>query len=110
VERGTGVILVMAGGREAIPNLGGSHVAWAALAGLCRQLAAELGPQGVRVAWLLSPGSPKPDEPDPDATRLLLPRRPSYADVANAAVFAASDWAMTMTATEINLTGGAVVD
>ncbi|ANS28533.1 enoyl-[acyl-carrier-protein] reductase [Rhodococcus opacus] len=87
VGRGSGVILVMAGGREAIPNLGGSHVAWAALAGLCRQLAAELGPQGVRVAWLLSPGSPEPGEPDPDATRLLLPRRPSYADVANAAVF-----------------------
>jgi hypothetical protein len=42
--------------------------------------------------------------------RRLLPRRPSYADVANAAVFAASDWAPTMTATEINLTGGAVVD
>jgi hypothetical protein len=31
-------------------------------------------------------------------------------DVANAAVFAASDWAATMTATEINLTGGAVID
>jgi len=28
--RGRGVILVMAGGREAIPRLGGSHVAWAA--------------------------------------------------------------------------------
>jgi NAD(P)-dependent dehydrogenase (short-subunit alcohol dehydrogenase family) len=110
VGRGTGVILVMGGGREAIPNLGGSHVAWAALAGLCRQLAAELGPHGVRVAWLLSPGSPKPDEPDPEADDLLLARRPSYAEVANAAVFAASDWAATMTATEINLTGGAVVD
>jgi 3-oxoacyl-[acyl-carrier protein] reductase len=110
VGRRTGVVLVMAGGREAIPNLGGSHVAWAALAGLCRQLAAELGPHGVRVAWLLSPGSPKPDEPDPEADALLLPRRPSHADVANAAVFAASDWAATMTATEINLTGGLVVD
>jgi 3-oxoacyl-[acyl-carrier protein] reductase len=110
VRRGTGAILVMAGGREAIPNLGGSHVAWAALAGLCRQLAAELGPQGVRVAWLLSPGSPAPDEPDEEADALLLPRRPDYADVANAAVFASSDWAPTMTATEINLTGGLVVD
>ncbi|QQZ16766.1 SDR family NAD(P)-dependent oxidoreductase [Rhodococcus sp. 21391] len=50
------------------------------------------------------------DAVDRDATRLLLPRRPSYADVANAAVFAASDWATAMTATEINLTGGAVVD
>jgi 3-oxoacyl-[acyl-carrier protein] reductase len=59
VQRGTGVNLVMGGGREAIPHLGGSHVAWAALAALCRQLAADLGPHGVRVAWLLSPGSPK---------------------------------------------------
>lgn len=110
VHRGRGAILVMGGGREAIPNLGGSHVAWAAQAGLCRQLAAELGPHGVRVAWLLSPGSPKPDEPDPEADRLLLTRRPSYDQVANAAVFAASDWAASMTATEINLTAGAVVD
>src|SRR5262249_57746282 len=61
-RRGRGVILVMAGGREAIPRLGGSHVAWAALAGLCRQLAAEFGPHGVRVSWLLSPGSPGSDE------------------------------------------------
>ena len=63
-RRGRGVILVMAGGREAIPRLGGSHVAWAALAGLCRQLAAEFGPYGVRVSWLLSPGSPGSDEHD----------------------------------------------
>lgn len=110
-----GVILAMGGGREAIPQLGGSHVAWSALAGLCRQLAAELGPHGIRVAWLLSPGSPDPEtatpgdgDPPPDGS--LIGRRPSYGQVANAAVFAASDWAATMTATEINLTGGAVVD
>jgi 3-oxoacyl-[acyl-carrier protein] reductase len=119
--RGNGVILVMAGGREAIPQLGGSHVAWAALAGLCRQLAAELAPHGIRVAWLLSPGSPGSDETGapvghaaaaqiPDSDGLLLRRRPSYDDVANIAVFAASDWARTMTATEINFTAGAVVD
>ena len=113
-----GVILAMGGGREAIPNLGGSHVAWSALAGLCRQLASELGSHGIRVAWLLSPGSPDPGGPDPGdknpgdplPATMLLGRRPSYADVANAAVFAASDWAATMTATEINLTGGAVID
>jgi 3-oxoacyl-[acyl-carrier protein] reductase len=123
--RGAGVILVMAGGREAIPQLGGSHVAWAALAGVCRQLASELGPHGIRVAWLLSPGSPSSDERDPqhgetaqgqheqsgvDTDGSLLHRRPSYDDVANVAVFAASDWARTMTATEINFTAGAVVD
>ena len=114
-----GVILVMAGGREAIPGLGGSHVAWAALAGLCRQLAAEFGPQGVRVNWLLSPGSPGPggsgEQAGPDATGpddggLLARHMPSYDEVGNVAAFVSSDWAATMTATEINLTGGAVVD
>jgi NAD(P)-dependent dehydrogenase (short-subunit alcohol dehydrogenase family) len=110
VERGSGVILAMGGGREAIPLLGGAHTAWAALAGLCRQLASELGPQGVRVAWLLSPGSP--DQPDNDdlADVTLLNRRPTHDDVANAATFLASQWASTLTATELNLTGGAVVD
>lgn len=115
VVRGGGVILVMAGGREAIPDLGGSHVAWSALSGLCRQLASELGPRGIRVAWLLSPGSPGPNESDLVETKSesggpLLGRRPTYDDVANAAVFASSEWARTMTATEINLTGGLVLD
>jgi 3-oxoacyl-[acyl-carrier protein] reductase len=112
LERG-GVILALGGGREAIPRLGGSHVAWSALAGLSRQLASELGRSGIRVAWILSPGSPDPDNAEsggPLSEQTPLGRRPSYQDVANAAVFAASDWAATMTATEINLTGGAVVD
>lgn len=132
--RGGGVILVMAGGREAIPALGGAHVAWSALAGLCRQLACELGPDGIRVAWLLSPGSPDAashsqstpettsSDPahgtgtasDADADTLaettMLNRRPTLDDVGNVAVFAASEWARTMTATEVNITGGAVVD
>jgi len=110
VPRRGGVILVMAGGREAIPNLGGSHVAWAALAGLSRQLASELASHNVRVLWLLSPGSPGSDEHDLDTSGLLLPHRPSYDEVANIAVFAASGWAGTMTATEINFTAGAVID
>jgi hypothetical protein len=40
----------------------------------------------------------------------LLGRRPSLADVARVATFLASDWAPTMTATEVNITGGAVID
>jgi enoyl-[acyl-carrier-protein] reductase (NADH) len=40
----------------------------------------------------------------------LLNRRPSLDDVANAATFLASDLAATLTATELNLTAGAVVD
>ena len=110
VRQGRGVILAMAGGRGAIPGLGGSHVAWAALAGLCRQLAAELGPHGVRVAWLLSPGSPDSEEQREGTGGLLAQHQPTYPDVANVAVFGASDWARTMTATEINITGGAVID
>jgi 3-oxoacyl-[acyl-carrier protein] reductase len=126
IRRERGVILAMAGGREAIPRLGGSHVAWAAVAGLCRQLAAELGEHGVRVSWLLSPGSqngePRDQEPDgptvaagdhappPRTDGLLARHQPSYTEVANIATFAASDWARTMTATEINFTGGAVID
>jgi 3-oxoacyl-[acyl-carrier protein] reductase len=112
MERRHGVILAMAGGREAIPRLGGSHVAWAALAGLCRQLAAELGPHGIRSAWLLSPGSPDHggQADDTVTASLLLGRRPTYDEVANIAVFASSDWAATMTATELNFTAGAVVD
>jgi 3-oxoacyl-[acyl-carrier protein] reductase len=122
-----GTILVMAGGREAIPALGGAHVAWSALTGLCRQLAAELGPDHIRVSWLLSPGSPDEpahtqsrnrgearsdlsSQPDPDAATTLLGRRPRYDDIGNAAAFLSSDWARTMTATELNLTAGAVVD
>ncbi|MFE9466886.1 SDR family NAD(P)-dependent oxidoreductase [Streptomyces virginiae] len=110
IHRGSGVILVMAGGRETIHDLGGSHIAWSALAGVCRQLAAELGPHGVRVAWLLSPGSPAPGDVNRADEGALLAERPRYEDVANAAVFAASDWARTMTATELNLTGGLVSD
>ncbi|MFC4061701.1 SDR family NAD(P)-dependent oxidoreductase [Planomonospora corallina] len=110
IGRRAGVILAMGGGREAIPSLGGSHVAWSALAGLCRQLACELGPYGIRVCWLLSPGSPDPSGDDPEADVTLLHRRPRLEDVANVAAFVASDRAATMTATEVNLTGGAVVD
>jgi 3-oxoacyl-[acyl-carrier protein] reductase len=113
IPRRTGVILAMGGGREAIPNLGGSHIAWAAIAGLCRQLASELGPHGIRVAWLLSPGSPDPSTPpedDPEATETLLHRRPRLDDVGHLAAFLASDRAPTMTATEVNITGGAVID
>jgi hypothetical protein len=46
----------------------------------------------------------------PGTVGLLTGHLPSYGEVANVAVFAASDWARTITASEINFTGGAVVD
>jgi NADP-dependent 3-hydroxy acid dehydrogenase YdfG len=45
-----------------------------------------------------------------EAVGTLLRRRPALAEVANVAVFLASNWASSMTATEVNLTAGAVVD
>ena len=77
----------------------------------------------IRVAWLLSPGSPDatPSEAtgrtrpgghsvDSLAASTMLGRRPTLDDVGNAAAFLSSDWARTMTATEVNLTAGSVVD
>lgn len=46
---------------------------------------------------------------DADAGQTSHGRRPSYGDVANAAVFLSSPWASTIRATEVNITGGAVV-
>jgi 3-oxoacyl-[acyl-carrier protein] reductase len=40
----------------------------------------------------------------------MLGRAATLDDVANVAVFAASDWARTLTGTKINLTAGATVD
>ena len=40
----------------------------------------------------------------------MLKRRHTSADVGNVAVFAASDLAASMTATSLNITGGAVSD
>jgi 3-oxoacyl-[acyl-carrier protein] reductase len=49
-------------------------------------------------------------KPHPGTAGLLIRHLPSYDEVANIAVFAASDWARTITASEINFTGGTVVD
>jgi 3-oxoacyl-[acyl-carrier protein] reductase len=42
--------------------------------------------------------------------RTMLKRAATLDDVANAAVFAASDWARSVTATALNITCGAEVD
>jgi hypothetical protein len=61
--------------------------------------------------WLLSPGSPgHGGQAEEGPAGVLLGRLPTYQEVANIAVFASSDWAGTMTATELNFTAGAVVD
>jgi 3-oxoacyl-[acyl-carrier protein] reductase len=56
---GSGVILALTAqvARSPYPNVGGFGVACAAIEGFCRQLAAEVGPQGIRVVCLRSAGS-----------------------------------------------------
>jgi NAD(P)-dependent dehydrogenase (short-subunit alcohol dehydrogenase family) len=133
VEQGSGVILTITGGdREAVPTLGGTLVAWAAIEAQCRQWACELGPQGVRVVWLRTAGIPEaiPDTGDAladlgtgfgagmtrdeiiagmrDAT--MLDRLPTLAEVGDVAAFLASDRASAMTATLANITCGSFLD
>jgi 3-oxoacyl-[acyl-carrier protein] reductase len=129
IKQGSGVIMMITATPSRIgwPLVGGFGTACAALEGLSRQLAAELGPQGVRVVCLRSAGSPEsiPDTLDAFAagkrvTRdefiaslkemTLLKRLPSLADVGNVAAFMASDYANSMTGTVANMSCGQIVD
>jgi NAD(P)-dependent dehydrogenase (short-subunit alcohol dehydrogenase family) len=77
------------------------------------------GPHGIRVGTLASGGIPEslPEGFDGRAEiveliegQTLLGRAATLEDVGNAAVFAASDWARSMTAAIVNVSCGALVD
>ncbi len=131
IGQGSGVILTITGGpaRRAFPNVGGFDTACAAIEGLWRTFAAELGPYGIRLVVVGSAGSP--DTPDVQETLelharatgksleevlansgsgTLLGRLPSVAEVADAATLMASDRASAMTGVIANVTCGAIVD
>ena len=128
VPKGSGVIVSITAttGRLAIPQVGGTGVAFDAIESLCRQWACELGPLGVRVVWLQTTGLPEGLHADefPDygtgapMTReqlvawmtgnTLLGRLTSLIEVGNAAAFLASDLAGATTAAGMNLTCGSV--
>ncbi|MGH7431277.1 MAG: SDR family NAD(P)-dependent oxidoreductase [Candidatus Methylomirabilales bacterium] len=129
IKKGSGVIMMITAtpARMGFPLVGGFSVACAAMEGFSRSLAAELGPQGVRVICLRSAGSPESiaDTMDVHAagnrvTRdefiaslkamTLLKRLPSLADVGNVAVLMASDYAGSMTGTVANMSCGQIVD
>ena len=120
VRRGSGVILAFGGdGPQTLPGLGGFKVALDAIEGLRRQWAVELGPHGIRVVTLKTGGVP---ETIPDTftgkgesaagiqKATLLNRAATLADVGNVAAFVASDQARTLTATEVNISCGAIMD
>jgi NAD(P)-dependent dehydrogenase (short-subunit alcohol dehydrogenase family) len=120
VRRGSGVILAFGGnGAQTLPGLGGFKVALDAIEGLRRQWACELGQYGIRVVTLKTGGVPE-SIPDTFAGKdaiiaelqkaTLLNRTATLADVGNVAAFVASDLARTMTATEVNISCGAMMD
>ncbi len=115
IPRRSGVILMFGGYGQPLHDfyLGGFQIGLSAVDALRRQLAAELGPYGIRVLTLQSVGIPESHSSDGDADDTpprLLERAPTLADVGNVAVFAASDHAAAITATAINITCGAEVD
>lgn len=119
IKRRSGVILAFGGYGDPVPNLGGLQVAFGAIESFRRNLACELGPHGIRVVTLQTGGVPD-SIPESFAGRealtrdlvgkTMLNRAATLDDVGNAAVFAASDWARTMTATALNITCGSKAD
>ncbi|MFD9130466.1 SDR family NAD(P)-dependent oxidoreductase [Kitasatospora sp. NPDC059571] len=123
VPAGSGVILTFGGdgGREPIRDyfIGGFQVALEAMGTLRRQLAAELGPHGIRVVTLHTGGIPDTipaAEPGREAItamivrKTMLGRAATLDDVGNVAAFLASDRAASITAASVNMTCGAVAD
>jgi 3-oxoacyl-[acyl-carrier protein] reductase len=126
--QGSGVILTLSASavRAFFPGVyvGGFGIACTAIEALTKQLAAELGPHGIRAICLRSEGIPESWESasteDWSAStdeieaflkeRSLLGRVTTLADVGNAAAFLASDLAGATTGTVFNLTSGTVVD
>src|SRR5205823_2148855 len=112
------------------PLVGGMAAAWAAVEALTRTLAAEMGAYGVRVVCLRADGIPETDiitevfglhakgigMPSHKEFQglmesfTLLKRLPTLSEVANTAVFMASDNATAITGTAINVTCGSVID
>ena len=124
IPRRSGVILAFGGpGDRSAPlrdyYLGGTQVAFDAIEAMRRQLAVELGPHGIRVVTLASGGVLESIPEGPEGrdkiaemieAQTLLGRAATLEDVGNAAAFAGSDWARSMTAAIVNVSCGALVD
>jgi len=131
VARKSGVILALTAqvARKPYAGSGGFGVACAAIEGLWRQLAVELGPTGIRLVTIRSSGSP--DTPGVRdavteharlagvtretfeariAEKTMLRRMPLMAEIANLATLAASDRASPLTAAVLNATCGEIAD
>lgn len=121
IEQRSGVILTFSGVGDPMQDyfIGGFQVSLAAVDMLRKQLAAELGPHGIRVVGLKTggiAGTIPEDFPGRDALveslvqPTMLGRTATFRDVADVAAFAASDRAASITGSELNITCGAIVD
>jgi 3-oxoacyl-[acyl-carrier protein] reductase len=123
VQKRSGVILTLSAsssvlsGRDRRYHLtGGFATACATIEAFSHSLAGELGPQGIRVVCLRSDAIPETWPADHIESRTymengtVLGRLPTLDEVANAAVFVASDRASAMTGTTVNLTCGSIMD
>jgi NAD(P)-dependent dehydrogenase (short-subunit alcohol dehydrogenase family) len=131
IPKKSGVIMTVTAlhSRTGIPLVGGFGPAQAAKEALTRDLSAELAPQGVRVVGLRPQGIPETraikggferlakatgitwDQFQQQLASRTHPRRLSMlAELANVAVFMASERASGMTATTVNLTMGSLDD
>jgi len=129
IEQGSGVILHLnsASGDGAMPGMGSTGPADAAAEAFMRYLAAEVGPHGVRVCGIWTAGVADTltkeklakvggdNVPEPQAVEEMiagmaaLRRAPRLANVAETAVFLASDRAAGITGTMANVTCGLVL-
>jgi NAD(P)-dependent dehydrogenase (short-subunit alcohol dehydrogenase family) len=131
VEKRSGVILMHTPepARVGVPYVGGMALAWAALEALMRSLSAELAAQGLRAVCLRSTGMPETRTIDfvfgahakalgmtHEQFRGLMEglshtrRSSTLAEVADTAVFLASDLASGITGSVVNLTAGKSAD
>jgi 3-oxoacyl-[acyl-carrier protein] reductase len=127
VPQHSGIILTLTAtpGGVAYPLTGGFGVACNLMEAFSRNLASELGPKGIRVIAIRSAGSPDSEAfikmmegertlaknvVQHIADDTMLKRLPLLQEIANVAVFAASDHASGMTGTTLNVTCGTTMD
>ena len=131
VPNRSGVIMTVTAtpSRTGVPFVGGGAPAMAAVEALTRGLSAELAPQGIRVVGLRPQGIPETPRIRESferyaeasgmtweqfhgalASRTHTGRLSTLEDVANVAVFLASDGASGMTGTTVNLAMGSLDD
>ncbi|HEX2682780.1 MAG TPA: SDR family oxidoreductase, partial [Ferruginibacter sp.] len=131
VSQKQGVILMNtpSPSRMSVPFMGGMPSTWSSIEALSRTISAECGPLGVRSVCILT--SAMPDTPLIDEVYSLhakahgidykqfhtlmegkthTKKLASIHDLANAAVFAASDEGKAITGTILNLTAGLVIN